>query len=294
MAKRPESIQRLTAPLRALAQRFAFLFLLLAAGTVLMVGKADPQIFDRARMWVTDTSAPMLEALSKPVATGAAIVDEARYLVNLREENVTLRKDNARLLQWQAAARELAAENARLRELLNYVPAPEAQYISARIIADTGGAFVRTMLVNAGKRDGVRIGLPVVVGEGLIGRIVETGERASRILLINDLNSRIPVAVGQNRDRAVLAGDNSSQPKIIYLAANANIQLGAHVVTSGQGGVFPPGLPVGIVGGTGANGIRVETFVSQSSLEYVRIMDLGLAGVLDEAPRQDQVRQEAK
>ena len=80
MAKRPESIQRVTAPLRALAQRFAFLFLLLAAGTVLMVGKADPQIFDRARMWVTDTSAPMLEALSKPVATGAAIVDEARYL----------------------------------------------------------------------------------------------------------------------------------------------------------------------------------------------------------------------
>ena len=65
-------------------------------------------------------------------------------------------------------------------------------------------------------------------------------------------------------------------------------------MTSGQGGVFPPGLPVGIVGGTGANGIRVETFVSQSSLEYVRIMDLGLAGVLDEAPRQDQVRQEAK
>ena len=189
MAKRPESIQRVTAPLRALAQRFAFLFLLLAAGTVLMVGKADPQIFDRARMWVTDTSAPMLEALSKPVATGAAIVDEARYLVNLREENVTLRKDNARLLQWQAAARELAAENARLRELLNYVPAPEAQYISARIIADTGGAFVRTMLVNAGKRDGVRIGLPVVVGEGLIGRIVETGERASRILLINDLTT---------------------------------------------------------------------------------------------------------
>ena len=123
---------------------------------------------------------------------------------------------------------------------------------------------------------------------------METGERASRILLINDLNSRIPVSVGENRERAVLAGDNSSQPKIIYLPANANIPIGAHVVTSGQGGVFPPGLPVGIVAGTGANGRGVETFSPQSRLEYVGIMDLGLAGMLDVAPRQGQAKQEAR
>lgn len=281
MAKRPESIQRVTAPLRALAQRFAFLFLLLAAATVLMVGKADPKIFDRARMWVTDASAPVLEALSRPLATGAAIVDEAQSLINLREENATLRRDNARLLQWQAAARQLEAENKRLRELLNFVPSPSTNYISARVIADTGGSFVRTMLVNAGKRDGVRTGLPVVVGEGLIGRVVETGERAARVLLVNDLNSRIPVAVGPDRERAMLAGDNSSQPKIIYLPSNANIQPGAQVVTSGQGGVFPPGLPVGVVSTTGANGTRVETFIAPDELEYVRILDFGLGGILD-------------
>lgn len=294
MAKRPESIQRVTAPLRALAQRFAFLFLLLAAATVLMVGKADPKIFDRARMWVTDAAAPVLEAVSKPVATGAAIVDEARYLANLHEENAALRQANARLLQWQAAARELAAENERLRDLLNFVPAPETKYVSARVIADTGGSFVRTILVNAGRRDGVRSGLPVVVGEGMIGRVVETGERAARILLVNDLNSRIPVAVGPDRERAVLAGDNSSRPKIIYLAANSDIQIGARVVTSGQGGVFPPGLPVGVVTGTGSGGIRVETFVAPSRLEYVRIMDFGLAGVLNDAPRSSKAARAAK
>ena len=271
--------------MRALAQRFAFLFLLLAAGTVLMLGKADPKIFDRARIWVTDASAPLLDAASKPVATGAAIVDEARHLMHLREENVALRQENARLLQWQAAARALAAENAHLHDLLNYVPTPEATFISARVIAETGGSFVRTMLVNAGRRDGVRKGLPVVIGEGLIGRIVETGERVSRILLINDLNSRIPVVVGSERERAVLAGDNTSQPRIAYLDANANVPVGARVVTSGQGGVFPPGLPVGVVAQAGPNEIRVETFVSSNRLEYVRIMDFGLVGLLDDAPR---------
>ena len=285
MAKRPEPFQRVAAPLRAMAQRFAFLFLLIAAGGVLLLGKADPRVFDRARMVVTDAFAPVLDALSRPIATGAAIVDQAGYLVDLREQNAALRAENSRLIQWHTAARNLAAENERLRGLLRFVPDNASQFISARVIADTGGTFVRSMLVNAGRRHGVRVGLPVVVGEGLIGRVVDIGQRSSRILLIDDLNSRIPVFVGPDRDRAVLAGDNSLQPKLIYLAGNAQLRQGARIMTSGQGGVFPPGIPVGAVSSIGANGIRVETFVTTSELEYVRIIDYGLAGVLDRERR---------
>jgi rod shape-determining protein MreC len=273
------------APLRAMAQRFAFLFLLIAAGGVLLLGKADPKIFDRTRMVVTDAFAPILDALSRPIATGAAIVDEVEYLVDLREQNVSLRAENARLIQWHMAARNLAAENERLRELLRFVPDNASQFISARVIADSGGTFVRSMLVNAGRRDSVRIGLPVVVGEGLIGRVVEIGERVSRVLLIDDLNSRIPVVVGPDRERAVLAGDNSLRPKLIYLAANAQVKEDARIATSGQGGVFPPGIPVGAVSSIDANGIRVETFIATSELEYVRIIDYGLAAVLDSERR---------
>jgi rod shape-determining protein MreC len=274
------------APLWALTQRFIFLFLLLAAGTVLLIGKADPQIFDRARIVVTDAFAPVLDAVSRPIATGTALYEEAEYLLRLRAENTALRATNARLLRWQAAARALATENAQLRDLLRFVPDPPVKYIAARIITDSGGTFVRTMLVNAGRRDGVRRDLPVVIGDGLIGRIVETGERVSRILLINDLNSRIPVTIGPDRERAVLAGDNTNQPKAIYLAANARVTTGVRIVTSGQGGVFPPGLPVGIVASTGADGVRVETFVQTDRLDYVRILDFGLAGVLDGDRRQ--------
>ncbi len=290
MAKRPESFQRVAAPLRAMAQRFAFLFLLVAAGGVLLIGKADPKIFDRTRMVVTDTLAPILDALSRPIATGAAIVDEVQYLVNLRQENAALRSDNARLIQWHTAARNLAAENKRLRGLLQFVPEQASQFISARVIADSGGTFVRSMLVNAGRADGARKGLPVVVGEGLIGRIVDSGERSSRVLLVDDLNSRIPVVVGPDRERAVLAGDNSRRPKLIYLAANAQVQQGARIMTSGQGGVFPPGIPVGVVSSINANGVRVESFVAASDLEYVRIIDYGLAGVLERDRRDGTAR----
>ena len=285
MAKRPASFQRVAAPLHAMAQRFTILFLLVAAGVVFLVGKADPRIFDQARMAVTDAFAPILDALSRPIATGAAIVDEVNYLVDLRGKNAALRAENARLIQWHTAARSLAGENERLRDLLRFVPDNPSQFISARVIADSGGTFVRSMLVNAGTRDGVRTGLPVVVGDGLIGRVVDAGERVSRVLLIDDLNSRIPVVVGPHRVRAVLAGDNSLHPKLIYLAANAQVEKGARIATSGQGGVFPPGVPVGAVSSFDGNGIRVETFVSASALEYVRIIDYGLAGVLDHERR---------
>ena len=124
-----------------------------------------------------------------------------------------------------------------------------------------------------------------MVGEGLIGRVVDIGVRSSRVLLIDDLNSRIPVVVGPDRERAVLAGDNSLRPKLIYLAANAQVRQGARIMTSGQGGVFPPGIQIGAVSSIDANGIRVETFVTTSELEYVRIIDYGLAGVLDSERR---------
>lgn len=285
MAKRPESLQRVAVPLRAITQRFAFLFLLIAAGSVLLVGKADPKIFDRARMAVTDAVSPILDAMSQPVATGAAIVDEVQNLLDLRDKNAVLRAENARLIQWHTAARNLVAENKQLRALLRFVPDNPSRFITARVIADSGGTFVRSILVNAGGYNGVRSGFPVVVGDGLIGRVVDAGKRVSRVLLINDLNSRIPVVVGPSRERAVLAGDNSRYPKLIYLSGNAQVAKGDRIATSGHGGMFPKGIPIGAVSAIKGNVVRAETFVSAHTLEYVRILDYGLARVLDNERR---------
>ena len=103
---------------------------------------------------------------------------------------------------------------------------------------------------------------------GLIGRVAEVGYRSSRILLVTDLNSRIPVLVGESRERAILTGDNSDL-----------------VVTSGHGGAFPAGLPVGKVIVTGEEGsaeLRVQPFLAPDRLEFVRLMDFGLTGVLQD------------
>ena len=110
-----------------------------------------------------------------------------------------------------------------------------------------GVTFVRSLLVLAGKSDGVIKGQAAVTGQGLVGRVTAVGERASRVLLVTDINSRIPVRVDRTRERAVLAGNNSSSPSLIYLPPETGVQVGDRIVTSGHGGVFPKGIPVGIV-----------------------------------------------
>lgn len=282
MRHRPEHILRITAPLRGFAHRFAYVFLLAAALGILLLGKADPHIFQNARTTVTDMTAPVLDALSRPAVTVAQIITEARELARLREENIILRAENERLLKWQNAARTLLAENKQLHELLGFNPPEDAKSVTARVIGDSGGAFVRSLLVNAGNREGVRKGNAALSGSGLLGRVAEVGERSARILLINDLNSRIPVVIERSRERAILAGDNSVTPRLLYLPITTSVQVGDRIVTSGHGGAFPAGLPVGVVNAISEEGVRVVPYSDATSIEYVRLMDFGLQGILSD------------
>lgn len=273
-------MHRIAVPIKGLIQRFAYVGLVAAAFGLMLLGKADVLLVERIRTQVTDALAPILDVLSRPVATVSDVVDQVRELASLREENAGLREDKVRLLQWQTAARRLEAENKALRALLNFVPGPEASYVTARVIGDTGGAFAQALVLNAGMRAGVRKGQAVVTGDGLVGRVAGVGTRSTRVILITDMNSHIPVLVERTRTRAILAGDNSEVLRLIRLPPGAEVSPGDRVVTSGHGGAFPPGLPVGVVATVSDAGIGVQPFVERSRLEYVRVVDFGLRGIL--------------
>lgn len=287
MRHRPENILRITAPLRGFAHRFAYVFLLAAALGILLLGKADPLVFQRARTTVTDMTAPVLDALSRPAVTVSHIIEETRELARLRDENIILRAENERLLKWQNAARTLLAENKQLQELLGFSPPDDATSVTARVIGDSGGAFVRSILVNSGRREGVKKGNAALSGKGLLGRVAEVGDRSARVLLINDLNSRIPVVIERSREQAILAGDNSVTPRLLYLPITTTVQVGDRIVTSGHGGAFPVGLPVGVVTSISEEGVRVVPYADATNIEYVRLMDYGLEGILDDSDNDD-------
>lgn len=268
------------ATLRLLAQRFAFVSLIIAAVALMIVGKADILLIERTRGMVADALSPLLDAMSRPAATIAEVVESVRELANLRAENARLKAENQRLQHWQTVARRLESENVVLHEQLNVIPDPDPGFITARVIGDLGSAFGHSMLLNAGARDGVRKGQAVLAGEALVGHVAEVGERSSRLLLITDINAKIPVMVESSRTRAILSGDNKDRPKLNYVAGNSTIAVGERVVTSASGAAFPPGIPIGVVASTNDGIIRVEPFTRRHELEFVSIIDYGLGGIL--------------
>lgn len=259
-----------------MAQRFALGLLLAAAIALLVLGKTHGDAISQLRMAAVDAIAPVLDVMSRPVEAIQGGIAKGRELWFLYEDNAALRNEQRRLLHWQTIARKLEQDNARLRAQLNLVSEIRPSFVTARVIGDGGGTFVQTRLVNAGSGDGVAKGQAAVDGVGLVGRIVEVGNNSSRLLLLTDLNSRVPVVVQSSRFRAVLAGDNSARPRLIFLPANAKVNPGERIVTSGHGGVFPPGIPVGMVSSVSDGEVRVQPFVEWERLEYVSVLSYQL------------------
>ena len=278
------SVLRLALPIKVLIQRFAFLFLILAAFALMLLSKAETSAIEKVSNVVVDIFAPLMDGLSQPAAAISDAVSAVRQLANIHAENDRLRRENARLLAWQETSRRLMAQNQALMSLLEYTPDPRAKYIAARVIGDSGGAFVRSMLINSGRRDGLTKGQAAMTGHGLAGRVTSAGLRSARILLITDINSRVPVIVQASRDRAILAGDNSQLPRLVFLPSNASVNSGDIVVTSGHGGIFPAGLPIGRIIRSDDGVVRVNPFVRFEKLEFVRVIDY--ASVLPETSGQ--------
>lgn len=292
MKKPAGSISYVATPVRAWVHRFAFLLLVAAAFGLMLLSKTDSFLIERARTVVVDAVAPIFDVASRPIASVSNMIGSLNELADLRAENATLRRENERLHTWQSVAHRLEAENTALRELTHMVADPDLRFVTARVVGDPGGAFARSVLVNAGERDGVSKGQAALTAAGLAGRVAEVGLRSARVLLVTDINSRIPVFVGPDRERAVLAGDNSAQPRLLYLSPGAEIPPSAQVVTSGHGGVFPVGLPVGVVAAVDDDGLRVQPYVDSEDMEYLRLADYELPELLLSNPlnRSDQAQ----
>jgi rod shape-determining protein MreC len=244
---------------------------------MILLGKADQVMFESLRVSVMDRAAPLLDIASRPLAALEDLADRARGFVAVYRDNARLAEENERLLRWRQAALSLASENTELRSLLKLAPETASSFVTARVIDNSGGAYVRSLMVRAGSENGVARGQAAITGEGLVGRVTEVGNQAARVLLITDLNSRVPVIVEGPQMRALMTGDNSDRPSLRYLDSVSEIKIGDRVVTSGEGGVFPPGLPVGVISSLDGEAPRVEPYVELSRVEYLRIVDYGLA-----------------
>lgn len=247
--------------------------LLMCLSVVLIVLSAiKPNSLSGVRSLISDLFAPTLSIFSLPLQRSTMVIHDITSIAQIQADKARLEQENARLREWYQTALLLESENKSLRALLNLEVDPKYNHISGRIISDSGNAFVKSILVAAGKNKNIRKGAAVLSGEGLIGRVVEVSEKTSRVLLVTDINSRVPVVLEGTDQNLIMAGSNNDLPRLIHLPQDSEINENARLYTSGYGGVYPVGMPVGRVIKQETGILNVMLFADFNSLQIVRII----------------------
>ncbi|WP_298281788.1 rod shape-determining protein MreC [Acidocella sp.] len=265
---------RLSIPLRQALSKLTFPVMLTLSLGVVLVGRADQSFDSHLHTGFDDLMAPVYALADPPVQALASSTSAVGHLFMLSSENAALRAENARLAQWQAVALALEAQNNALKAALNYTPANPPAAVTGEVVADTGGVYSRSVLVlvpTPASTAPSLVGAVAMDGRGVAGRVIEAGARAARVLLITDINSRIPVALGASGAPALMAGTNGDDPKLLYWSPGNPPNEGDVVLTSAQGGAFPPGLPVGVVHYDSQNNPVVLPFADLPALRLLRL-----------------------
>ena len=215
---------------------------------------------------------PVSGVFAAPVRWAGALSDGVRGYFFAVSENRRLKAELAELQPWRDQAIALKNVNARYESMLGLRTEPAVAMVTGRSVSDARGPFVNARLIDVGSTKGVRIGNPVINEQGLVGRVIGATGGVSRVLLLTDVSSRVPVLIDRTDARAMLTGDGSGNPRLEFVRGVGAVQAGDRVLSSGDGGGFPRGVPIGVA----AKGIdgswRVKLFSDRGAIDYVRVM----------------------
>ena len=262
--------------LKTLLRRTFVFILFISAFLLILLSRVDSVVVDAANRVVMNVTGPVMQIVELPSRVIHRVYTYFYDISHIYEDNRALQVENKQMMLLQNKVRTLEVENQLLERLLNYVPPAEATFISAKIIAESGDSFTHTLLVYIGD-EAVKKGQIVLGDESVIGRIDKVSGRYAKVILVTDINSKIPVVIERTRVRGILSGNNTAMPQLMFTRSTSDSQEGDVVVTSGVGGMFPSGLPIGFVNSIKNGVIDVETMADISRIEYVRIVDYGLS-----------------
>ena len=216
---------------------------------------------------------PVSDVLSTPAHWARQLAEFTGGYLSAVDENRKLKAQVSELRSWRDAAIALEDTNRRYKALLGLKTDPPIPMVTGRVVTDARGPFANTRLADIGDEAGIKVGNPVMSDRGLVGRVVGVTHGVSRILLLTDVASRTPVLVDRTDARAILLGDGGSNPRLAYLRGQDPVKEGDRVLTSGDGGVFPRGLPVGVAA-KGLDGQwRVRLSADSTGIDFVRFLE---------------------
>lgn len=261
----PEEFHR---PLRRVLVGLLVLLLL----AIFTLWRIDSPRVERFRSALIDRFVPSMQWAMAPVTWVGGVVEDYQSYSRLLAQNQQLREELKQMRQWKEAALQLSQTNARLLDLNQVRLDPRLTHVTGVVLADSGSPFRQSVLLNVGARDGIVDGWATMDGLGLVGRISGVGEKTSRVILLTDSNSRVPVVVQPSGQKAILSGDNGDLPPLDFLEDQTEVRPGDQVFSSGDGGVFPAGLLVGSVVLGNDKRLRVALAADYQRLEFLRVL----------------------
>ena len=256
------------APLR----RLVTVVLLLILFGLFVVWRIDNPRVEKFRALVIDTFVPNFEWILRPMTSVVKLAQDYQSYEKLLEQNKELRRELQQMKSWNEAALQLEEENARLLDLNQLRLDSKLTHVSGIVIADSGSPFRQSVLLNIGSRDGIQDGWAAMDGLGLVGRISGVGSSTSRVILLTDNASQIPVIVQPSGQRAILMGDNSFAPPVEFIENVDLVRPGDRIVTSGGGGVLPAGLLVGTLAMDPNGRLRTRLAADYERLEFLKVL----------------------
>lgn len=268
--------------LRRTIKKSAIAVLFVSVFVFMLLNKTNNALIEKTSTTAEEIVTPITEILVMPASMLLNGYDYLRSLRKIDLENQALREENHKLIIANAKNRALEVENKILSDMLNYVVPPKADFITAKVVAQEGTAFAHSLTVYVGENNHVEKGQVAISDKGVVGRVEDVGSRYVKIALINNINSKISVMIENSRVRGMMVGQNDIWPEMVFLPLDAELKVGDKVITSGIGGVFPVGLPVGKIASVSKSGAKIEPANNLSRLEYVMIVDYKLPDPADE------------
>ena len=251
-------------------QRFSLFLLILVSIFLLFVETIESKPLNFLRSAIKDTIYRGSVIVSSPAKGVGILFENTKEHITLYGNYEKLKKENVELKNQLADSEFLALENSQLKEIIGEQIDSDSNYVTSRVMLDKQSPYLNSFILNSGSNKEIKKGMAVLDGKNFIGRIVDVNYFSSRVLLISDLNSKIPVIVQPDGYQAILSGRGTKNPVLEYLPKNNSIENGNKVYTSGKDGIFSPGIPIGEIKFENEK-INVNLFSNLTQITYVNI-----------------------
>ena len=252
-------------------QKFSLFVLIILSIIFIYVETIETKPLNYLRSFVKDIIYRGALVASVPSKGFGNLTDTVKQHVNLYSNYNQLKEENDKLRNNISKTDFLELENTQLRKLIEEQVTSSSNLVSARVMLDKQSPFLNSFIINTGSNKGIKNGMAVLDGKNFIGRIVDVNFFSSRVLLVSDLNSKIPVLIEPSAHHAILSGHGINKPTLEYLPKKHTIQNGDKVYTSGKEGIFSPGIPIGEVI-IENNFITVLLFSDLNQITFVNII----------------------